>query len=96
MIVCRGINDRQRPPLYRFDGNLTSASYKDEILRSLVIMVLRAIWGNAVIMDINAPYHHAGIANNLNLAQNVTSINLQLQSKAQTPLRMRGTSWKGD
>ena len=74
MLVCKGINDRQRPALYRFDGHLTAASYKDEILRFIAIMMLKAIRGNAVIMDIYAPYHHAIIANNFNHSKNDTKM----------------------
>ena len=66
-----GVSEHHRTPLYRVDGNLTGARYRDEILRLLVILALQAIGANAVLMD-TAPCHRSRIVNIFVQNNNVT------------------------
>ena len=59
VMVWAGINMHHRTPLYHVQGNLNGHVYRDQILRPLVVPMLRQIGPRAVLQDDNAPPHRA-------------------------------------
>ena len=67
-----GINNHQRTPFYRLDGNLAGIRGRDGILRPLVIPALWAIGPNELLMDDNSPCHRPRVTNNFTQAKKMS------------------------
>ena len=62
-MVWGGFSPQFRTPLYHIQGRLTGVRYRDEILRPLVVPLLRRIGPQALLQDDNAPVHRARVVN---------------------------------
>ena len=63
VMVWGGFSAQFRTPLYHIQGRLTGVRYRDEILRPLVVPLLRRIGPQALLQDDNAPIHRARVVN---------------------------------
>lgn len=61
VMVWGGFSANFRTQLYQIQGNLTGLRYRDEILRPLVLPLLRRIGPQGVFQDDNAPVHRARV-----------------------------------
>ena len=86
VMVWGGFSLRHRTPLHRVEGRLTGATYRDTILRPLVMPTLRAVGQGAQFQDDNAPCHRAAIVNQFLQVQQVTRLDWPARSPDLNPI----------
>ena len=86
VMVWGGFSFNHRTPLHRVEGRLTGVTYRDTILRPLVLPALRAIGPGAQLQDDNAPCHRAAVVNRFLEEQHVTRMDWPARSPDMNPI----------
>ena len=81
-----GFSLRHRTPLHHVEGRLTDATYRDTIIRNLLIPALWAVGQGAQFLDDNAPCHRAAIVNQFLQEQQVTRLGWSVRSPDFNPI----------
>ena len=86
VMVWGGFSAQFRTPLYHIQGHLTGIRYRDEILRPLVVPLLRRIGPQALLQDDNAPIHRARVVNDFLQRQGIQRMDWPACSPDMNPI----------